>query len=44
MIFHDNSNDVESTITTTEVQNYHFATGCNMLDLTFKNYYGIVFT
>ena len=44
MICHDNSIDAESTITTPEVQNYHFAPKGNMLDLTSKNYYGFVFT
>ena len=36
MIFHDNLNDVESTITTPKIQNYHFALRDNMLDLWCK--------
>ena len=32
----------ETTITTLEVQNYHFASRGNILDLIFKNYYGVV--
>ena len=39
IIFHDNPNDVESTITTPEVQNYHFTPRDNMLGLISKNYY-----
>ena len=42
IIWHDDSIDVESIITTLEVQNYHFAPRGNMLGLTFKNYHGVV--
>ena len=34
----------ERTFTTLEMKNYHFAPKGDMLDLTFKNYYGAVLT
>ena len=37
IICHGDSNDVENTIMTPEVQNYHFAPRGNMLDLISKN-------
>ena len=36
IICHDDSNDAESTITTPEVQTYHFALRGNMLGLIYK--------
>ena len=40
----NNSNNAKTTITTPEVQNYHFAPRGNMLGLFFLNYYRVLFT
>ena len=42
-VYLNNSKYVETTFTTPEVQNYHFAHGDDFFGLIYKNYYGFVF-